>query len=223
MFRQAEFSLRVKAEAMTSDSKTGLSRRDVIKRGAVAGAVAWSVPMISSSPAFAATSRCHGSRPCVDWYYVKFENGGYSEGCGDGAGSPCPSFGLDTLGCEPLTDEQTLNCSGGKQYVDGSHGGQSGYFKFQPNVIPVKIQIKPGNNCITFNYVEGASQNQPLPVSGVVNNQGIAVNCYEVWVSNPSLSAGIQINYKIADPCMPDDPNNDRTPGVSHIGTYFCV
>lgn len=35
--------------------KSGISRRDLIKKGAVAGAVIWTVPMIESVPAYAAT------------------------------------------------------------------------------------------------------------------------------------------------------------------------
>ena len=39
---------------MTTEEKSGLSRRDLIKKGAVAGAIVWTVPMIESVPAYAA-------------------------------------------------------------------------------------------------------------------------------------------------------------------------
>lgn len=39
----------------TEEKKSGLSRRDLIKKGAVAGAIVWTVPMIETVPAYAAT------------------------------------------------------------------------------------------------------------------------------------------------------------------------
>lgn len=39
----------------TTEEKSGLSRRDLIKKGAVAGAVIWTIPMIESVPAYAST------------------------------------------------------------------------------------------------------------------------------------------------------------------------
>ncbi|HET6874732.1 MAG TPA: hypothetical protein VFH70_08140, partial [Acidimicrobiales bacterium] len=73
------------------ERKSGISRRDLIKKGAVAGAVFWSVPVIESI-----TSRAAAQSGCVtfnaSWIYVIWKyNGvyyytGYSKG---DSGSTC--------------------------------------------------------------------------------------------------------------------------------------
>lgn len=46
------------------ETKSGISRRDLIKKGAVAGAIVWTIPMIETVPAYAATgSGCPPSAP----------------------------------------------------------------------------------------------------------------------------------------------------------------
>lgn len=48
----------------TEEKKSGISRRDLIKKGAVAGAVIWTVPMIETVPAYAAVgSGCPPNGP----------------------------------------------------------------------------------------------------------------------------------------------------------------
>lgn len=57
---------------MSDDTRGGLSRRDLIKRGAIIGGVAWSAPIVQgiASPAFAADGSPGGGE-CTDYFQFK--------------------------------------------------------------------------------------------------------------------------------------------------------
>lgn len=59
---------------MTTEEKPGLSRRDLIKKGAVAGAIVWTVPMIESVPAYAATGSTIST--ACSWFMLVYTVGG---------------------------------------------------------------------------------------------------------------------------------------------------
>jgi hypothetical protein len=62
------------ADVEAQDGRKGLSRRDMIKASAAAGAVAWTAPVIIdslSSPA-AAVSGCTGTSVTMSWIYILF-------------------------------------------------------------------------------------------------------------------------------------------------------
>jgi hypothetical protein len=66
------------ADVEAQDGRKGLSRRDMIKASAAAGAVAWTAPVIIdslASPA-AAASGCTGSSVTLSWIYVLYRVSG---------------------------------------------------------------------------------------------------------------------------------------------------
>jgi hypothetical protein len=73
---------------MSTETKPGFSRRDVLKKGAAAGAIAWSVPMITSSSVFAfGEDRCGGTVFCTEFFYVKYNRIGDTD-----TTEPCQSM-----------------------------------------------------------------------------------------------------------------------------------
>lgn len=87
--------------------KSGISRRDLIKKGAVAGAVFWSVPVIESI-----TSRAAAQSGCVtfnaSWLYVVYTYGGTTYFTGF---SKADTTGSCTPGANPQ-NTRTISCSG---------------------------------------------------------------------------------------------------------------
>lgn len=62
-------------EEVTGGSRPGLSRRSLIKRGAVAGGIIWTTPMIIQSAAAAQTAGCSPLQ-CETYYSGKYDDGG---------------------------------------------------------------------------------------------------------------------------------------------------
>jgi hypothetical protein len=134
----------------TTDTRTrgGMSRREMIRASAIAGAGAWAAPVIVeslASPA-AAASGCSGSTVTLSWIYVLYTVGGnyyvtgFSNGgttCGGGGSNThaitcasCPggSFTLNEFTGtppNPATPDATYNVSGG-----GCGGAQSSAWTF---------------------------------------------------------------------------------------------
>lgn len=71
---------------MTAESEQaaagGLSRRQLLTRGAIAGGLIWAAPVIRTTAAYATTSN-GTERPCTDFYFVVIE--------GSGAVHPAPA------------------------------------------------------------------------------------------------------------------------------------
>src|SRR4051794_7350628 len=64
------------ADVEAQDGRRGLSRRDMIKASAAAGAVAWTAPVIIdslSSPAAAGSTPCTGTSVTMSWIYILFK------------------------------------------------------------------------------------------------------------------------------------------------------
>lgn len=97
----------------------GISRRDLLKRGAVVGALTWATPVVSSftRPAFAAgTPQDADVISCVmlrvlcgtECFFAKWEDGGG----GDGSGSwECGNNGPGPK-CDQCSEELSTGCTG---------------------------------------------------------------------------------------------------------------
>jgi hypothetical protein len=115
---------------MTEEEKVGqgISRRSLLKRAGVAGAVAWTTPVIASlrTPAFAASP---GPNPeCIGADCANFSN------CGANAAALCVCFTTDIggfcLGSEPCADlvrcpNGTGDCPAGTVCLIGSCCGEN--------------------------------------------------------------------------------------------------
>jgi hypothetical protein len=113
------------AEVVEQGERKGLSRRDLIKASAVAGAAAWSAPVIIdslASPA-AAASGCTGSSVTLSWIWILYTVGGnyyvtgFSKGdnaCNAGGSNP------HSATCAP--------CGAGSFTVNNFSGTFSGSF-----------------------------------------------------------------------------------------------
>lgn len=80
---------------MESDAPEGLSRRDIIKRGAVAGAVVWATPVLTSTAAGALSP---GSVVCSTYYAIRFDSSGVCQDSFNGEGFEAIVTALDGLG-----------------------------------------------------------------------------------------------------------------------------
>jgi len=90
---------------MTEENGAGLSRRDLIKRGAVVGGVVWAAPVVQSltSPAFAGTP---GGGECENFFRFKFNVVDGVAIPDDGTSTPdctIPDFGTTPLGNDRVT------------------------------------------------------------------------------------------------------------------------
>lgn len=201
-----------------------------MKKGAVAGAIVWSTPILMSTPAFAATGNCSGSKPCVKYCYVKITGGtnSASPGSEDGSDGSCPTvFTGNDFKCAgkpaPTIAGGTTEC---KNLVSGFHGGTTGSITYAPGVVPLVVQVKVGNagagndqSCFSFRYNEQTGTfSNVTPIA----NQPPADKCsaqdyanIKVTVKAGTTVAG-GITVEIAKPvgCLG---------GISHLGTYFCV
>jgi hypothetical protein len=135
---------------MSTETKPGFSRRDVLKKGAAAGAIAWSVPMITSSSVFAfGEDRCGGTVFCTEFFYVKYNRIGDTD-----TTEPCQSM---SSGVDPScpADIQELFCEEGDSITNGcglvappTISGNTWTFTFPSGSFPVFILVKAGPNCI---------------------------------------------------------------------------
>jgi len=79
--------------------KSGLSRRDLIKKGAVAGAIVWTIPMIASVPAYASVGSPGGITACSFVTIVYTYTVTNADGSTNVLGPVANKF--DSTGCHP--------------------------------------------------------------------------------------------------------------------------
>lgn len=101
---------------MTTTERSGISRRDIIKKGAIAGAVFWSVPVIESVTS--AASATSGSISCswayIAWAYTPVTStstvyvSGYSATFQAGSTSTCTDYS-NTSGMTNSTASTTVD------------------------------------------------------------------------------------------------------------------
>lgn len=189
-----------------------------MKKGAVAGAIVWSAPLLTSKPAFAATAECSGSVPCTRWYAVKFGLGAPA-GCtpipeGDGEGTGCGNL-VNLLGCgEPVTlldgspppaGDTVDPCS----YVTASTvSSTTAILTYDSGVVPLYLQLKPGNDCYTYEY-NGTTFVHVLTTG---SPPAACTPSFDV-VHHEDGSTTVTATYPAGSGCA----------GISHVNTYFCV
>ncbi len=195
---------------MTNEA-SGLSRRDLMKRGAVAGAVVWSAPVLMSSPAFAATTACGGSKPCTDFYYVKIE--GDANATGEPSINPnqCSSSTTgDNSVCGSLVTTATCGegtpLKNGCSLVSGGHTGNVAVLTFPAGSVPQFFQLKPGTNCYDFAWDPATTSfvSTTAPSGCLISSTGIV---------NGDGTTTVRIEWRAGKNCQ----------GISHIGAYFCL
>lgn len=198
-----------------------------MKKGAVAGAIVWSAPILTSTPAFAGTGNCSGSKPCEKYCYVKITGGTSSSSPGAEAGSDgsCPTtFTGNDFKCPgfpaPTIAGGSTDC---KSLVSGFHGGTSGSISYSAGVVPLVVQIKVGNAgagndkaCFSFRYDEATGTFDNVTPAA---NRPSATDCpsfaqISVTVASGTIANGLTVSISKPVDCLG---------GISHMGTYFCV
>ena len=192
------------------EENVGETRRSVMKKAAVVGAVAWSAPMVLSSPAFASTGRCSGSVVCTTFYgnSITTSNGGAPYTVGSVGIGQCATRSISALLCPGVTYNPvpTLQTGTGVNAVTTS--GDSGtYFSitFPAGAVPIGMDIHFGGApCTSFNFDEPTNQ---FVVNGV--NQ-----CLPTVVTSGTISGGITVTIT----------KNSNVTGCGFSGTnvYFC-
>ena len=114
------------------------TRRDILKKGLVAGAVAWGVPTIVSSPAALASDACSGSKPCVNYYQAKFDASGTC------SGTENPTKFCSTMSPDPCGTSPTF-ANGCSQNPQATWSGNTVNFTFPPGVVPLLVCSKAGS------------------------------------------------------------------------------
>lgn len=187
---------------MTNDARTHLSRREILKRGAVAGAVVWSVPMIASSPAFAATGKCSGSRPCTRFFGVKFDNDKQAvDGApGGGGGGNCPPRYAQDLRC-PGDATSTLETGNAalNHINDWNISSGGGMIELKSGVVPLVLEVKFSTNCSAWSW------------NGSVFEKEFSVNDH--GITNVTVTGTLPSGYTIWY----------TGSSISNVGIYFCI
>jgi len=187
---------------MDQELNSAISRRNMLKKTAAAGAVAFAAPVIMSSPAFAATGCNSGSKPCTTYYFAKISGSGVSGGTGDGTGTGCFNQTPASL-CAGATGD--INSGAVATGIVGNEGDSSGYIIYPLGAIPLVIQLKPGNDCYTFKY-NGSTW---VSVTGV-NYQ--TPGCTFTFTTTVLGDGRIRVDF-----------TNCQQQGLSHVNTYFCL
>jgi hypothetical protein len=203
-------------------SETGLSRRDLMKKGAVAGAIVWSAPLLTSTPAFAATTECGGSQPCTTWYYAKVEgsdrttSGSCSgddagDGTDDGRGNGCVNL-LAEVGCPGAT---VTSFSDGCSLLNAAgtftHTGGTATVTFPAGAVPLFIQIKPGDNCYTYQW-NGSEFVFFNGTDGTTAGPGACLTSITDTVVDGKIKVDVVWNQ-----------GGSACNGISHFNAYFCL
>jgi hypothetical protein len=181
-----------------AQTESSISRRDLLRKGAVAGAVAWTAPVVLSSPAFAATGKCSGSKKCINFRSVKFENGTSCTAAGNDGG--CPAPGITNCAGAAVTDFPS-GCAG--DGITGSQADNLGTINIPAGIVPLVVHIKTGGNCYRIVFDENGQPGAPTPApSGVtIVIQGNIGSGYTVTATKTGTGGGA---------------------GISHLTLYYC-
>lgn len=114
-----------------SDAASGLSRRDVLKRGGIVAGVAWTAPMLLSvTPAAASVSSCPDQRPPCDGVCCVPEDNCVLQDDGSfdcvepgGLGGNCKNQGSGTSGCTQDANS-SIHCNNMTPNICGGPGAQ---------------------------------------------------------------------------------------------------
>ena len=187
----------------------GSTRREVLKKGAVAGAIVWAAPIVSSSPAFAASGQCSGSKPCTNFYFVNSTGGSACTGS-DGS---CTYPAVTNCEGDPVTLQSGCTLPASTRPAIVNNGG-TGSITFDPGVIPIYILAKLGANCYFMDVIDTngvLTLGPPSPAPPACNDVDFALTgdgesgyVFTVTVGNTSNCGG-------------------GGHGISHMSTAFCL
>ena len=148
-----------------NEMETGQSRRDLLKKAAVVGAVAWTVPMVISSPAFAASAKCTGSQRCTNFYgnSIGTPSGGGAGSVGAAGTGQCTTRLIANLLCPGVTYPNGTSLQLGSATSNAPSTGFGSFSITLPaNAVPIALDVhfggnrSPNSNC-TY-YVWNGSQ-----------------------------------------------------------------
>lgn len=146
------------------EEKRGISRRDLIKKGAVAGAIVWTVPFIESVPAYAATGSTVNSACSYFILVYTVTNGGQTATYADRIGSDGSCNGSNTSAdvywCYTCPDGNHYDNANANINQNGTPLGTSGcaantYFNVNGNTITPRLS----NVTIIFAMAHAGSLN----------------------------------------------------------------
>lgn len=155
------------------EEKRGISRRDLIKKGAVAGAIVWTVPLIESVPAYAATGSPGGVTTCsyiaIVYTYTTTDSSGKTSVVG-----PVANKFDQTTGCNPngTSGDATFcyTCNG----VTYSGGGPGAIpVQTSTTAAPVPVTVPSGPCPSPYFYFSGG---KVIPMPGVTILFAVAHN-----------------------------------------------
>jgi hypothetical protein len=165
---------------MTDDTTgtSGLSRRDLIKRGAVVGGVVWAAPVVSSmaSPAFASSPPPGG---CTDKYRFKID---YEETTFDTPSSPSNG----DQACLPDDWAYVPNTIGSDGSIPGHAGSVTVQWNYNGSAKCALITLPPGAILLDGDAKAGAVQGGTVecddaePVVGSGNQYVVCLSRREI-------------------------------------------
>lgn len=177
----------------------------MLARSAAATGVAWATPMLVSSPAFAATDQCSGSRPCSKYYFVGFSSSGSTGEVPSGSGGNCQPVPIEDLRCQG--DTKATFAGDGQPLLDDIG---TWFFTLKPGRIPVFVEVKYATNCNRYRLIgssfvadgaftgSGSTPTPTHPQAAHVELGGTAVDGFTITISKLTGQ------------------------GISNIGMYFC-
>lgn len=180
-----------------------------MKKGAAAGAIVWSAPLLTSTPAFAADTQCiGGSKPCTNYYFCKFDGSTVEEGSDD----QCPSHVVEgDLGCS----DQTGAVSNGCTHVDATFTGDTSVvIDYSEGSVPIIVQIKLGGGVGSCYEFEWTDANRGAVLTKEIPNGSFGTCTYTATPSGSISNGGMSITVTKSGSC--------QGLGLSHAGTYFC-
>lgn len=194
-------------------TESGLNRRDLLRKGAAAGVVVWTAPIVLSSPAFAATGKCSGSKPCVDFFF--FQSTGGTDCSGTDASCTYPTI----LDCNEDAVAPQDPCDGGdptRPTVSITGGGtedddKEGCITYPAGYVPIFFNAKLGSNCYIVHVNDDFTLTAPTPTPPACNDVEFTIT--------GSLGTGFQICVTVGDTSNCGDAGGH---GVSHVATAYC-
>lgn len=161
----------------TNENQTGdVSRRDLLKKGAVAGGIVWAAPLILSSPAGA--SYVGSDSECTHFYFGKLDTNETNE-----------TITPDT--CQGSTNGSTCYASGGAGFVGGRTYGSAceTIIAISGRTITLSKHLNDDPTQPEIRAVEGFTKGGT--VCGDAGPSGIAQNADGTWtITFPRRSPG---------------------------------
>jgi hypothetical protein len=188
----------------------GTTRREVLKKGAVAGAIVWAAPIVSSSPAFAASGQCSGSKPCTNFYLINSTGGTNCEGSDESCDPPA------ITNCQGQTVTPQSGCNlpaASKPTIVNLNS--SATVTYDPGVIPIYFVVKLGSHCYFVDVID---------TDGVLSLDEITPEPPECNDVEVNLSGDAESGY-VFTVTVGDTSNCSGIGGhgISHISTAFCL